>query len=1060
MTTDLRDIEDEMENIGYLGFPTTSRPQEYRRAITTDHDQAQAWMKENTRLLGPLVTKEEWPAVADLLYTWKDLFVERVTDMPATRLVEHRIPTYPWATPRAAKLPLYTEEEKSWQVENLPKMVDAGIIIECMSPWSARTKFPRKTSGKLRMVHNFMPINAATIKMNYPLRRIEPVIANLSKKRWKVFFKVDAANGYWAVPLAIEHSFKTGFNSILGQFCYLRMGQGLTGAPGTYSKLKDLAMGAIPEPSSEAALTSLPGVGFEYFMDDDAAATENMNNMVSFLHQHYFPRLAWAGLTLNPAKSVFFTDEIEILGHQCTHNGLRPSITKLEALRAWPEPTNEEELMRFIYLLPFLKVYIPGRADYTAILKKALKYTGKGKTKRLESFKWGEEQRKVFQILKRYLLEVKLSGGDPKLQYHLSTDASNGGLGGVLFQMTEHPVGTKSSRKTHPYEVPVMYLSFALSDPETHYTTTEKEVLAVLRGLEETRWLILGSPYPVIVYTDHTAVKSVTGEHSEATGRLARWHYRLQEYQVDYVHVPGKLQVVADGLSRIPYWKSTTPGTEEDGFPLLSFANMEDCQPQPSITPKETHEELYLPYLQDTWYKQTVEELLKGRIDKRFSLINVEGEYLLAYHEANGKWSQCVLQSQLQGVLCLLHDVHGHFAARISLGRAIGRYYWPCRYQTLVEYCRSCPQCQVVGLKPPKGDPRAVISLEPLQLFAMDYIGPITPTSRMGARYILVGADYFSKYVFAHTATTATTQVSVHFLKHDVGKHFGLPQYLYTDNGRHFTGEGFTTYLRNNGVKHVTAPVTAPWSVGFIERIVRMIVGQLRTIGSLDSLQLLDWDSNLPSVIKAINTRHIEDHGFSPAEILFGFSPRHAGAPRIEDLINLEGIEVRAETDLRSAIESKAARVQEARDLMTESRVTLPPPTLTRLAEGDLVLLWDTVLEKDKGRKLDPRWRGPFLLKKLMYHKRSAVLEDLITKLQVGRYHVDHLKRFIARSSDAIEEAKELRQRLLDRQREAKRLIKEARGQRNPPEAIPVELEETSIWKGGIIDLQAGRYPV
>ncbi|WP_217551352.1 hypothetical protein, partial [Pantoea sp. GbtcB22] len=60
-------------------------------------------------------------------------------------------------------------------------------------------------------------------------------------------------------------------------------------------------MGAIPEPSSEAALTSLPGVGFEYFMDDDAAATENMNNMVSFLHQHYFPRLAWAGLTLNPA---------------------------------------------------------------------------------------------------------------------------------------------------------------------------------------------------------------------------------------------------------------------------------------------------------------------------------------------------------------------------------------------------------------------------------------------------------------------------------------------------------------------------------------------------------------------------------------------------------------------------------------------------------------------------------------------------------------------------------------------------------------------------------------
>lgn len=51
-------------------------------------------------------------------------------------------------------------------------------------------------------------------------------------------------------------------------------------------------------------------------------------------------------------------------------------------------------------------------------------------------------------------------------------------------------------------------------------------------------------------------------------------------------------------------------------------------------------------------------------------------------------------------------------------------------------------------------------------------------------------------------------------------------------------------------------------------------------------------------MIKAINICYIEDHGFSPAEILFGFSPRHAGVLRIEDLINLEGIEVRVETDL------------------------------------------------------------------------------------------------------------------------------------------------------------------
>lgn len=51
-------------------------------------------------------------------------------------------------------------------------------------------------------------------------------------------------------------------------------------------------------------------------------------------------------------------------------------------------------------------------------------------------------------------------------------------------------------------------------------------------------------------------------------------------------------------------------------------------------------------------------------------------------------------------------------------------------------------------------------------------------------------------------------------------------------------------------------------------------------------------------MIKAINIHYIKDYGFSLAKILFRFSLRHAGTLRIEDLINLEGIEVRAEIDL------------------------------------------------------------------------------------------------------------------------------------------------------------------
>jgi hypothetical protein len=93
------------------------------------------------------------------------------------------------------------------------------------------------------------------------------------------------------------------------------MGQGLTEAPGTYSKLKDLTMGPIPKPHSEPVLVALQEVAFEYFIDDDAGAAESVANIITFLHIHYFPQLAWAGLTLNPSKSYFFMKEIKILSH-------------------------------------------------------------------------------------------------------------------------------------------------------------------------------------------------------------------------------------------------------------------------------------------------------------------------------------------------------------------------------------------------------------------------------------------------------------------------------------------------------------------------------------------------------------------------------------------------------------------------------------------------------------------------------------------------------------------------------------------------------------------------
>ena len=116
-----------------------------------------------------------------------------------------------------------------------------------------------------------------------------------------------------------------------------------------------------------------------------------------------------------------------------------------------------------------------------------------------------------------------------------------------------------------------MFMSFSLSDTETRYTTTERECLAVLRCLEEVRHLVVGVKWPIMLYTDHSALTSILHK-GDAKGRIAAWQYRLSEYDFTITHVPGRKMSVADGLSRIkdsPH--AFDRGADGDEFPLQLF---------------------------------------------------------------------------------------------------------------------------------------------------------------------------------------------------------------------------------------------------------------------------------------------------------------------------------------------------------------------------------------------------------------------------------------------------------------------------------------------------------
>jgi RNase H-like domain found in reverse transcriptase len=237
---------------------------------------------------------------------------------------------------------------------------------------------------------------------------------------------------------------------------------------------------------------------------------------------------------------------------------------------AWPIPQTKEELEVFIWLTPFLCVFISGKVDHVLRLKKAymklvpvelppkdrdLKGQNSTRQRWVEtSWNWTAEQQELFDYIKKCVSENTISGADPNLQYHLATNASKTGAGGILFQLHDEPAGTETRPQLCKKECIIMFISFRLADAETQYGTTDREALAVVRCLAEVRWLVMGSPFPIKLYTDHQALESILSKEAEASTQIVKWQDRLNEYDFEVYHHPGKSHLIqiVDRLSRMP----------------------------------------------------------------------------------------------------------------------------------------------------------------------------------------------------------------------------------------------------------------------------------------------------------------------------------------------------------------------------------------------------------------------------------------------------------------------------------------------------------------------------
>ena len=258
--------------------------------------------------------------------------------------------------------------------------------------------------------------------------------------------------------------------------------------------------------------------------------TEHLNNLVKV-----FSRLRQAGLRLKPSKCCLARTEVEYLGHVVSQGGVAAHPKKVEAVQAYPAPTNLKNLRSFLGLASYYRRFIP---NFSSVARPLHILTRKN-----VQFDWTRECQKAFDTLKKLLTQAPLLAYPDFTQpFMLETDASVEGLGAVLAQR-------KPDQSVHP----IAYASRTLLPHERNYGISELEGLGVVWAVKTFRHYLYG--HKCHVYTDHEALKALI-HAPHPSGKLARWGLALQELDFQIHYRPGKQNANADALSRAPIQSS------------------------------------------------------------------------------------------------------------------------------------------------------------------------------------------------------------------------------------------------------------------------------------------------------------------------------------------------------------------------------------------------------------------------------------------------------------------------------------------------------------------------
>ena len=350
---------------------------------------------------------------------------------------------------------------------------------------------------------------------NYPIPTTELLLARL--EGFKYFSILDLRSGYHHIRLPEKSKPLTAFMTHSGKFQWNVLPFGISLGVQTFSFVINKAIGHCSDFAAN-------------YLDDIIVFSRMAEDHLDHLEK-VFTALQQAKLKIKASKCEFFKSHVCYLGFLIVESGIRCDKSKVEAINKITTPMNIKEVRHFNGMCSYYWQFIPHFSDITKCFNDMMK---KGAV-----FKLTNECDNAFKLLKEKLMEEPvLISPQVNKGYVIHCDASKFSYSGILQQTR---LGTDEL-------APIAYFSGNFDKTQVKWNIMEKEAYNIYKSVKRFAFYITG--VKTTVFSDHKPLKDFF-EGGMNVAKLDRWSLELQEFDISLEFIQGKLNKIADVISRL-----------------------------------------------------------------------------------------------------------------------------------------------------------------------------------------------------------------------------------------------------------------------------------------------------------------------------------------------------------------------------------------------------------------------------------------------------------------------------------------------------------------------------